>query len=67
LHLWRATVAAAALQKGAKKKDTAYYEGQIKSAEFFIHTILPVTNGKMKAILETNGAAVDIAEAAFGG
>ncbi len=67
LHLWRATVAAAALEKGAKKKDTAFYEGQIKSAEFFIHTILPVTNGKMKAILETNGAAVDIAEAAFGG
>jgi hypothetical protein len=67
LHLWRATVAAAALEKGAKKKDAAFYEGQIKSAEFFIHTILPVTNGKMKAILETNGAIVDISEAAFGG
>ena len=67
LHLWRATVAAAALEKGAKKKDAAFYEGQIKSAEFFIHTILPVTNGKMKAILETNGAIVDIPEAAFGG
>jgi alkylation response protein AidB-like acyl-CoA dehydrogenase len=67
LHLWRATVAATALEKGAKKKDAAFYEGQIKSAEFFIRTILPVTNGKMKAILETNGAAVDIPEAAFGG
>ena len=55
LHLWRATVAAAALENGAKKKDLAFYEGQMKSAEFFIHTILPVTNGKMKAILETSG------------
>ena len=67
LHLWRATVAATALEKGAKKKDAAFYEGQLKSAEFFIHTILPVTNGRMKAILETNGAIVDIPEAAFGG
>jgi alkylation response protein AidB-like acyl-CoA dehydrogenase len=67
LHLWRAAAAATALEKGAKKKDAAFYEGQLKSAEFFIHTILPVTNGKMKAILETNGAIVDIPEAAFGG
>jgi alkylation response protein AidB-like acyl-CoA dehydrogenase len=67
LHLWRATVAVAALEKGAKKKDAAFYEGQVKSAEFFIHTILPVTHGKMKAILETNGAAVEISDAAFGG
>jgi len=67
LHLWRAAVAVAALEKGAKKKDAAFYEGQVKSAEFFIHTILPVTHGKMKAILETNGAVVEIADAAFGG
>jgi len=67
LHLWRATVAVAALDKGAKKKDAAFYEGQVKSAEFFIHTILPVTHGKMKAILETNGAAVEMADEAFGG
>ena len=67
LHLWRATVAVAALEKGAKKKDADFYEGQVKSAEFFIHTILPVTHGKMKAILETNGVAVEIADAAFGG
>ena len=67
LHLWRATVAVAALEKGAKKKDAAFYEGQVKGAEFFIHTILPVTHGKMKAILETNGAAVEISDAAFSG
>ncbi len=67
MHLWRATVAVAALGKGAKKKDAAFYEGQVKSAEFFVHTILPVTQGKMKAILETNGAAVEISDEAFGG
>jgi alkylation response protein AidB-like acyl-CoA dehydrogenase len=65
--LWRATVAARNLAAGAKKKDAAFYEGLIKSAEFFAHQILPVTHGKMAAILATNGAAVEISEDAFGG
>jgi alkylation response protein AidB-like acyl-CoA dehydrogenase len=65
--LWRATIAAQQLQKGAKKKDVAFYEGQLKSAEFFYHSILPVTLGKMETILATNGAAVDISEDSFGG
>lgn len=65
--LWRATIAAQKLQKGAKKKDAAFYEGQLKSAEFFYHSILPVTLGKMETILTTNGAAVDISEDSFGG
>ena len=65
--LWRAAVAAEALEKGAKKKDVAFYEGLLKSAEFFMHSILPITHGKMEAILNTNGAAVEISEAAFGG
>ena len=30
-----------ALEKGAKKKDAAFYEGQIKSAEFFRSKIYP--------------------------
>jgi len=63
--LWRATSAATQLEKGAKKKDIAFYEGKIKSAEFFIHTILPVTLGKMNAIIESNGAAVEITDEAF--
>jgi len=67
LLLWRATVAAQKLAKKPKKKDTAFYEGQIKSAEFFIYSIIPITVGKMKAILTTNGAAVDIDEKSFGG
>jgi hypothetical protein len=65
--LWRATIAAQQLQKGAKKKDAAFYEGQLKSAEFFYHSILPVTLGKIETILATNGAAVDISEDSFGG
>jgi len=65
--LWRAQIAAANLVKGAKKKDEAYYQGLIKSAEFFIDAILPVTFGKMKAILKTSSAAVDITDEAFGG
>jgi len=65
--LWRATVASQKLEKGAKKKDSAFYEGQLKSAEFFINSILPITTGKMNAILTTNGAAVEISEDSFGG
>jgi len=65
--LWRAVVAMNALKSGAKKKDESYYDGQIKSAEFFIHTILPVTLGKMDAVLKTSSAAMEISEASFGG
>ncbi|UCD32574.1 MAG: acyl-CoA dehydrogenase [Desulfobacterales bacterium] len=65
--LWRATIAAQKLEVGAKKKDIAFYEGQLKSAEFFLNSILPITLGKMKTILATNGAAVEISEDSFGG
>jgi hypothetical protein len=67
LLLWRAKIAAENLENGAKKKDVAFYEGQLKSAEFFIHSLLPVTSGKMDAILAGNMAVVDISEDAFGG
>jgi alkylation response protein AidB-like acyl-CoA dehydrogenase len=65
--LWRAATAAKKLEDNAKKKDAAFYEGQIKSAEFFICSILPITFGKMKAILALNGAAVEVSEDSFGG
>jgi hypothetical protein len=65
--LWRATIAAEKLGNGVKKKDKAFYEGQLKSAEFFTHTVLPATLGKMNAILNSNSAVVDISEDAFGG
>ena len=65
--LWRATIAAQKLEIAAKKKDVTFYEGQLKSAEFFLNSILPITLGKMKTILVTNGAAVEISEDSFGG
>jgi hypothetical protein len=63
--LWRARVAAQKLEK-AKKKDIPFLEGQLKSAEYFVNAVLPITLGKMKAILNNNGAAVDMSEDAFG-
>jgi len=67
LLLWRACISAQNLANGASKKDAAFYEGQIKSAEFFVHSVLPVTRGKMNVILNTNPAALEISEDAFGG
>ena len=40
---------------------------KLKTAEFFIQTVIPVTNGKMDSIKESSGAAVTISEASFGG
>jgi alkylation response protein AidB-like acyl-CoA dehydrogenase len=78
--LWRAAAAVPRLEKLAgsadeqairskiaKNKDAAFYDGQLKTAEFFIHSMLPVTMGKMNAIAASNPAAVDIDERSFGG
>jgi hypothetical protein len=78
--LWRATAAlpkleklaggldAAAIQsKIAKNKEAAFYAGQLKAAEFFIHAMLPATIGKMNAIAIPHPAAIDIHERSFGG
>jgi len=65
--LWRAVIAARKMDNGAKKKDITFYAGQMKSAEFFIHNILPVTLGRMNAILAGNDAVNTISEDAFGG
>jgi hypothetical protein len=67
LLLWRATVAARALENAPKKKDVAFYEGQLKNAGFFTQVILPVTFGKMEAIAKTDGAVMDISDDSFGG
>jgi alkylation response protein AidB-like acyl-CoA dehydrogenase len=65
--LWRAALAKQKLECGARKKDIDFYEGQLKTAEFFIQTILPTTMGKMNSITKCNGSAVEISEAGFGG
>ena len=64
---WRARVAAEALANGGAKKDQAFYEGQIKSAEFHSQVMLPITLGKMESILAASNAAVEICEDSFGG
>ena len=64
--LWRAVVAAQKVES-AKKKDKPFYEGQLKSCEYFVNTVLPVTFGKMKSILATNAAPIEISEDSFGG
>lgn len=63
--LWRAAVAAPLI--GKQSKDASFYKGQVKSVEFFANSVLPATLGKMEAILNTNGAAIDIDDASFGG
>ena len=65
--LWRGNIAATQLEKGAKKKDQAFYEGQMKSAQYFTQAVLPITMGKMDAIMATCDAAVEISEDSFGG
>jgi hypothetical protein len=66
--LWRAAVSAEALKGAApKQRERAFYEGQLKSAEYFTKAILPVTLGRMKAILNGCAAAVEISEESFGG
>jgi len=62
--LWRASVAAPKI--GAKKKDDAFYKGQINTAKFFIKTILPVSSGKLDVISEADGAIADMETEWFG-
>jgi alkylation response protein AidB-like acyl-CoA dehydrogenase len=61
--LWRASIAQQKL--GKKKKEDIFYNGLIKSAEYFINSVLPVTIGKMQAILDSDSATVEIDEASF--
>ncbi|MCF8026263.1 MAG: acyl-CoA dehydrogenase, partial [Desulfobacteraceae bacterium] len=64
--LWRAAIASEKLEKGPKAKDKAFYQGQRTTADFFIHTVLPQTLGKMESIDRMSAAAVDMEEAGFG-
>ncbi len=64
--LWRASVAVPKIEK-AGKKDRAFYEGQIKTADFFINSILPETMGKMNAIETATSAAIEMPDEGFGG
>ncbi|MFO7990075.1 MAG: acyl-CoA dehydrogenase [Desulfotignum sp.] len=77
--LWRAGIAApklakkagtldrkAVAEKAAKNKDAAFYAGQMETARFFIHTLLPATYGKMDAILDGDPCVEHIQDPSFG-
>lgn len=79
MHLWRATIAwpklvelagssedALIAEKVANNKKIAFYDGQIKVADYFISVKLPVTLGKMNAIASNNKAAIEMDESSFG-
>ncbi len=61
--LWRAVIAAGKVE--GKKKDKNFYIGQMKSAEYFIDTVIPITVGKMSSVLKGSDAAISIPEEAF--
>jgi alkylation response protein AidB-like acyl-CoA dehydrogenase len=65
--LWRATVADSRLADGAAGRDATFYTGQLKTAEFYIKTVLPEVMGKMEAIQAGCPAAMEIEDDGFGG
>ena len=65
--LWRATVASRKLKENPRQKGITFYNGQLKSAEFFIKNEVPTSMGKMDTILGFSSAAVDIENDSFGG
>ncbi len=53
-------------EKSQKNKDAAFYVGQLETARFFIHTLLPATYGKMDAILDGDPCVEHIQDLSFG-
>jgi alkylation response protein AidB-like acyl-CoA dehydrogenase len=64
--LWRAVTAQQKLVDKPKKKDVAFYQGQVMGARFFITTVLPVAQAKMAVIQIGDASALEMAEASFG-
>ncbi len=56
---------AAQRQVLAANRSAAFYRGKVASAEFFINNILTLAQGKARAIMSGQRAAVDIPEEAF--
>jgi len=64
--LWRATIAAQKIANGAKKKDIAFYEGQLQSARFFIKSVIPVSLAKANVIIDGDDTVMQISADSFG-
>jgi alkylation response protein AidB-like acyl-CoA dehydrogenase len=78
MHLWRAVAArpkleelveglddAARAQKLVKNKNAGFYDGQIKTARYFIRILLPEALGKMDAIAVMDDAVMEMPSASF--
>ncbi len=78
MHLWRAVAAQPKLeklvgglddtargQKMGKDKNAVFYDGQVKTARYFILTLLPEALGKMGAIVAVDDAVMEISAASF--
>lgn len=64
LLLWRAEIAVQKLEK-ATKKDKSFYQGIIKSLAFNVETQLPITLGRLSALMNISSSAVDISNDMF--
>jgi len=58
--LWRATIAA------PKQNSSPFYDGQLRTAAYFINSVLPITMGKMDAIEKGDDSVIEMDEKAFG-
>ncbi len=65
--LWRAVIAEKKPVSHAKGTQDPFYEGQIKSAQYYIRSVLPAALGRMEAISLADPAVTEITDAAFGG
>ncbi len=66
LELWRAVVASSKIEK-AKKKDISFYQGQIKTAEYFIDFVIPSTMAEMETLKNNVPCIMEMPEAGFAG
>jgi alkylation response protein AidB-like acyl-CoA dehydrogenase len=64
--LWRASVAAGKVAQ-AKKKDAAFYDGQIKTAQFYMNSMLPSTMGTMDSLLAIDPSIMQMQNDSFNG
>jgi hypothetical protein len=80
MHLWRASIALpklenlvggsspeAILERADKNKEVAYYDGIVKTAQYFINAMLPITMGKMNSIIAANNSVVKMHAKSCGG
>ena len=62
--LWRANIAIKKMDT-AKHKDIPFYSGITKSLQFFVETLLPITMGRLNALMNTSGAAMEMEDNMF--